>query len=217
MYPRQPRFSERRFEIQSMDPTYKTEQSLQQIVRGCIALERQCQKCFYEHFYGYAFTVCHRFVPDEEETLEVVNDGFLKIFRELVHFKPHHVTLEDSLKAWIRRIFINTSIDHLRRHKMTTIELNEATSQQAASVMPPVALERLSQKELMEMVRRLTPAYRMVFNLFVIDGYTHEEIAALLNISAGTSKSNLAKARINLQKMILKVQQLETAYGRRVI
>lgn len=200
-----------------MDLADTPEQILQDLIKGCIALERQSQKCFYEQFYGYAFTVCHRFISQEEETVEVINDGFLKIFREIRHFKPMHKTLTDSLKAWIRRIFINTSIDHLRKHRLITIELNDVTSLQNGGSLPATAMDNLSHKELMAMITRLSTAYRLVFNLFVIDGYTHEEIGALLHISPGTSKSNLAKARVNLQKMIIKEKKLEEAYGRRAI
>ncbi|MBC6490974.1 RNA polymerase sigma factor [Flavihumibacter stibioxidans] len=193
------------------------ELALQHMVAGCISLERHSQKCFYEHFYGYAFSVCHRYVSHEEETIEVINDAFLKIFREIGRFQSRQDSLENSLKAWIRRISINTAIDHLRKQRINTIELDDNSDTTENLSRPPVAMERLSHKELLALISRLSPGYRMVFNLYVIDGYTHEEIAGILDISTGTSKSNLAKARLNLQKMIIKEQQQVAAYGRRAI
>lgn len=193
-----------------------TERTLLHLVEGCIAFNRNSQKDLYHHFYGYAYSVCHRFICKEEETIEVINDGFLKIFKEIGNFKPHLPSYGDSLKAWIRRILINTSIDHLRRRKIVTVELNNFTDLHHA-IIPSTAFDKIAHDELLKMVAELSPGYRMVFNLYVIDGFTHDEIATMLKISSGTSKSNLAKARINLQKMILKQNQEEAVYDRRAI
>lgn len=189
---------------------------LQSLIDGCIALERDSQKRFYTHFYGYAHTVCYRYVSNEEDTLEIVNDGFVKIFRDVSHFKPQFENIEQSLKAWMRRIFINTAIDHLRRQKHKMVLLKEE-HEVPAVLHEEMPLQKLSHKELLDTIALLTPAYRTVFNLYVIDGYTHEQIGMLLNISPGTSKSNLAKARINLQKMILNKQKQEADYERKVV
>ena len=213
---RQPFGPASRFGLHNMELAAPIELELQQLVAGCISLERQSQKCFYEHFYGYVFSVCHRYVPLEEETIEVINDAFLKILREIGRFRALQDSLEQSIKAWIRRIAINTAIDHLRKQRFNTIELNDNSETAENLSKPPAAMDRLSHKELLALISRLSPAYRMVFNLYVIDGYSHEEIAGILDISAGTSKSNLAKARQNLQKMIIKEQQV-AAYGRRAI
>lgn len=194
-----------------------TEESLPALIAGCALLDRDSQKKFYSDFYGYAFSICNRYVHQQEETIEVINDGFLKIFHEIGHFKPRYDSLENSLKGWIRRIFINTAIDHVRKEKGRFLFVHDQGETLENIPVAATGLERLSHKELLEMITRLTPAYRMVFNLYVIDGYSHEEISAMLNIAVGTSKSNLSKARINLQKMIVnKVAQLET-HGQRAI
>ncbi|ULQ53437.1 RNA polymerase sigma factor [Flavihumibacter fluvii] len=194
-----------------------TEDTLPSLVSGCALLNRASQKQFYAQFYGYAFSTCHRYVSKEEEIIEVVNDGFLKIFREISHFQPMYASFENSLMGWIRRIFINTAIDHVRKEKnrmLFTHDQHEAIDNVS---VPAAGLERLSHKELLELITKLTPAYRMVFNLYVIDGYTHEEISEILGIAVGTSKSNLAKARFNLQKMILNKQTQLLIHEQRAI
>lgn len=188
---------------QDMDITAPTDNLLRQLVEGCVSLKRQSQKSFYEHFYGYAFAICHRYITQVEEVPEVVNDGFVKIFREMDRFQLRYDSFEASLKAWIRRIFINTAIDYLRKKQLDLVSLPSETEEHyLLPAIAPIGLSSLAHKDLLAMVKRLSPAYRLVFNLFVIDGYTHEEIAKILSISVGSSKSNLFKARANLQKML---------------
>jgi RNA polymerase sigma-70 factor (ECF subfamily) len=193
------------------------ESVLQSLVQGCIELERSSQKKFYMNFYGYAITVCNRYIHQEDDAVEVLNDGFLKIFRELKRFEPRHNNFEASLKGWMRRIFINTAVDHLRKqkHRFDTASLPDYEQISSENVQWPA--DSFSHKELLEMISNLSPAYRTVFNLYIIDGYNHEEIAQLLNISPGTSKSNLSKARANLQKMILQARQQVKDYERKAI
>ena len=193
------------------------ESLLQSLIQGCIELERDSQKKFYSNFYGYALTVCHRYIHQEDDAIEVMHDGFLKIFRELKRFEPRNNNLEASLKAWMRRIFINTAVDHLRKqkHRFEINVTNDYEYQNTAIGQWPA--DRFSHKELLMMISNLSPAYRTVFNLYVIDGYSHEEIGQLLNISIGTSKSNLSKARANLQKMILQAEEHTMDYERKAI
>lgn len=193
------------------------ESLLHSLIQGCIQLDRDSQKKFYANFYGYALTVCHRYIQHDDEAIEVMHDGFLKIFKDLNRFETRHNNLEASLKGWMRRIFINTAVDHLRKQKHR-FEINghlDYDTPEANSGEWPA--DRFSHKELLEMITNLSPAYRMVFNLYVIDGYTHEEIGKMLNISTGTSKSNLSKARVNLQKMILMSNDRMMDYERKAI
>jgi len=134
--------------------------------------------------------------------MEVVNDGFLKIYRELPNFKPAHNNFDASLKGWMKTIFIHTAIDNYRKNKKNYLvgEMEDAHFEMADA--QETAIDKMSYVEIIEMVQRLSPVYRTVFNLFVIDGFKHDEIAAQLHITTGTSKSNLAKARANIQKMI---------------
>lgn len=134
--------------------------------------------------------------------MEVVNDGFVKLFRELHHFSPRYDHYEASLKGWMKSIFVNTAIDHFRKHKKNYFFADIDDTHFELEHVDETAIDKMSYAEIMEVVGRLSPVYKTVFNLFVIDGYKHEEIAEQLNISVGTSKSNLAKARANIQKML---------------
>jgi RNA polymerase sigma factor (sigma-70 family) len=193
------------------------ESLLQSLIQGCIELERDSQKKFYTNFYGYALTVCHRYIHKEDDAIEVMHDGFLKIFRELKRFEPRNNNLEVSLKAWMRRIFINTAVDHLRKQKHR-FEINvPGDNDYEYNNAGHWPVDRFSHKELLLMISNLSPAYRTVFNLYVIDGYSHEEIGQMLHISIGTSKSNLSKARANLQKMILNAEGRVKDYERKAI
>lgn len=169
---------------------------MQLLIQGCKDGDRQSQRLLYAHYYRYAMSICMRYCHTMEESKEVVNDGFMKVFTKIELYQ-----LESSFKAWLRRIMINTAIDHYRKelrydHNM---DLNGAVISVESSVVDDISYE-----ELMKMVQRLTPAYRAVFNLYVIDGYKHDEIAQILDIAVGTSKSNLMKARLKLMKMIEK-------------
>ncbi len=191
--------------------------SLQMLIDGCIRRERESQSALYARFFGYGHAVCHRYVSNDADTMEVVNDSFLKIFQELGHFEPRQPSLENALKAWIRRIFINTSIDHLRKRRIKTFWMGEDADSREWLSVPAQGLDRLSHQELLQLIGKLSPAYRLVFNLFVIDGCSHEEISRILKISVGASKSNLARARSNLQRMILQAQPQILNHGQRAI
>ena len=143
-----------------------------------------------------------RYCNNKDDAMEVVNDGFLKIYRELHNFKPAHSNYETSLKGWMKTIFIHTAIDNYRKNKKNYLVGGMEDTHFEMQDDQETAIDKMSYAEIMEMVQRLSPVYKTVFNLFVIDGFKHEEIAKQLNITVGTSKSNLAKARANIQKML---------------
>ena len=177
-------------------------QQLKNIIQGCVKANRQSQKEFYQQYFGFAMGICMRYCSTHDDAMEVVNDGFLKIFRTLGQFEPRHQNFEASLMGWMKSIFINTAIDHFRKNKNNYLvgEIEDDHLQMTDAM--DTAISQMSYKEIMAMVQSLSPCYRTVFNLHVIDGYKHEEIAQQLNIAVGTSKSNLAKARTNIQKML---------------
>lgn len=177
-------------------------QQLKNIIQGCVIASRQSQKEFYQLYYGFAMGICMRYCNTHDDAMEVVNDAFIKIFRTLPQFEPRHDNFEASLMGWMKSIIINTSIDHFRKNKNNYLTGDIKEEHQEMTDVDASAIDRMSYKEIMEMVQKLSPGYRTVFNLHVIDGFKHEEIAEQLNISVGTSKSNLAKARINIQKML---------------
>ncbi|MEN9569449.1 MAG: hypothetical protein RL172_680 [Bacteroidota bacterium] len=175
---------------------------LSDIIQGCINASRESQKELYKRYYGFSMSICMRYCDSQDDAMELVNDGFLKVFRSLAGFVPRSENIEASLMAWLKSIMVHTAIDHYRKHKndylVKEIEEEHYGLQDAAAN----ALDAMSHKEILQLLQRLSPVYRTVFNLYVLDGYKHEEIAKKLNISTGTSKSNLAKARANIQKML---------------
>lgn len=180
-------------------------------IGACALNKRESQKVIYSSFYGYAMAICDRYTNKQDDTVEILNDGFLKIFKEIHHYKPAYADVISSFKGWLRKIMVYTAIDHFRKyhkHRMVT-QLDDVVYQ-----IPSVnedAMEKMSYEEIIRAVQQLSPGYRTVFNLFVIDGLSHEEISTHLGITTGTSKSNLFKARIQLQKILLKQNQTQVA------
>ena len=172
-------------------------------IEGCSNNNRGSQKKIYASFYGFAMSVCSKYANNKDDATEIINDGFLKIFTNLYQSpKPAH-ELSVSFIAWAKRIFINTAIDHYRRNKKHEVvdELNYCHDD--VSFRGEDVMEKLSSDEIMKAVQTLPPGYRIVFNLYAIEGMTHKQISEELHIAEGTSKSNLAKARALLQKKLL--------------
>ena len=149
--------------------------------------------------------ICMRYCNNTDDAMEVANDGFLKIYRKLPVFKPRYDNYETSLKGWMKSIFLNTSIDYFRKNNKNYLVADIDESHFEIEQASETAIDKMTYKEIMEMVYRLSPVYKTIFNLFVIDGLKHEEIAVKLNISVGTSKSNLSKAKANIQKMLKEI------------
>ena len=165
------------------------------LVQGCLRNDRDSQRLLYQHYYSYGMSVCLRYCRSKDEAKEVLNDGFLKVFQKMNQYRQ-----ETSFESWLRRIMINASIDHYRKEvKHYNHYSNENTKVNNGQAS---ALDEMAHAELIGLIQQLTPAYRAVFNLYAIDGYSHEEIGEILGISEGTSKSNLSKARENLRTML---------------
>ena len=167
--------------------------------------DARCQKQLYDRYLQFALKIAFRYVHSFENAANAANDAFVKVFRNIAHFEIRDVNnIETMLLGWIKRIVVNTSIDCMSRESLMpqNVELPEAVWRKAGNEQS--GENKMVYKELIELVRKLSPAYRVVFNLYVIDGYTHPEIAHMLGISVGTSKSNLAKAKAFLQKHFIK-------------
>jgi RNA polymerase sigma factor (sigma-70 family) len=147
-------------------------------------------------YYSYAMGVCLRYSRSADEAVEILNDGFIKIFSKLSLYSRGL-----SFKGWLRKIMINSAIDYFRRNERHYHSMDISHVQDES--LSENALDKLSAEEIISLIQRLPPSYRMVFNLYAIEGYHHEEIANQLNITIGTSKSNLAIARNKLQKMLI--------------
>lgn len=173
-------------------------------VEACALNSRESQKVLYSSFYGYAMAICDRYVNNQDDALEILNDGFLKIFKEIHHYKPAYKDVISSFKGWLRKIMVYTAIDHFRKYQKHQLV---ASLDDVVYHVPSVsddAINKLSYDEIIRAVQDISPGYRAVFNLFVIEEFSHEEIAGHLGISVGTSKSNLSKARRQLQKILFK-------------
>jgi len=149
-------------------------------------------------------TICKRYTTNHEEAIEILNDGFLKIFKEIEHYQPAYADVVASFRGWLRKIMIYTAIDHYRKNR----KHRAVTSLDNVSPFLPSikedAVEKLTHKEIVLAAQNLSPAYQTAFHLFVIGGLTHEEIAKKMNISVGTSKSNLSKAKKQLREILFK-------------
>jgi len=180
-------------------------------VKACGQNSRESQKVIYTSFYGYAMAICDRYTNRQEDAVEILNDGFLKLFREIHRYQPAYSDVVSSFKGWLRKIMVYTAIDHFRKyHKHTMVTDLDNVVYQVPSVNES-ALDKLSYEEIIRAVQELSPGYRTVFNLFVIEGLSHDEIADKLGISTGTSKSNLSKARRKLQTILFKQTTPEQA------
>lgn len=177
------------------------EADLQQLVKGCLNNDRLSQKLLYKTFYGFTMGICLRYANNRYEALEIMNQGFFKVFKNLERYDS-----QKPFKAWLGRIMVNTCIDYYRSNLKAayTDELEKAEHINDTDF----ADKNIKYNELLDMIGRLPRAYRTIFNLFAIEGYTHEEIGEMLNISIGTSKSNLHKAREKLKAMVLESERV---------
>jgi RNA polymerase sigma-70 factor (ECF subfamily) len=170
------------------------------IINGCKKGDRKAQERLYKNYYRAMVTVCLRYIENDRDAVEVLNNGFYKVFKNIKRYDPKQA----SLYTWIRTIIINSCLDFIKqKHKLEKIsELNEDVEVH----IPPEAISKIKTTELLQQVRRLPPATQAVFNLYVIEGYNHKEIGQLLNISEGTSKWHLSEARKTLQQFIKEPQ-----------
>ena len=166
-------------------------------LRGCRKGNLESQRLLYRHFYGYGMSICLRYSKNREDALEVMNNGWLKIFNKIDRFDS-----DLPFRPWCRRILINSALDYYRKIRSLPVftDLDHATEELSYEMPLPVVR---SDENILPIIQKLPPAYRLVFNLYVMEEYKHHEIADLLNISIGTSKSNLARAKEKLRTMIL--------------
>jgi RNA polymerase sigma-70 factor (ECF subfamily) len=175
------------------------------IMTGCMRNDAKCQKIFYEKYLPYALRISYRYVHSFENAGHAANDAFVKIFKNFQKFEIRdYVHVESMLLGWIKRIVINASIDYMSRENLVSDNWKLPNDNWQNKSANNAGEDQLVYKELIALIRKLSPAYKVVFNLYVIDGFTHQEIANMLGISVGTSKSNLSKARAFLQKYLIK-------------
>lgn len=171
---------------------------IKEIIKGCRKRRRESQKELYKMFYAYGMSITLRYADSRDHAAEILNDAFMKVFANIKDYD-----MERPFKPWLRRIIINTAINHFRKYQSNgqQVELSNAITKIGNEES---VISSISYQEIIEMVQQLSPAYRTVFNLHVIEGFKHEEIAKILGIAVGTSKSNLHKAKRNLQSILEK-------------
>ncbi len=167
------------------------------LIQGCLAGNRRMQEELYRRFSTRMYGVCLRYAGNAEEAEDILQEGFIKVYKKLNSYRG-----EGSFEGWIRRIFVNTAIEHFRRRTYQ----QPITEQQENTIEGKYlsVLDNLAEKDIMKLLQELSPGYRTVFNLYVVEGYTHKEIGDILNISEGTSKSQLSRAKVILQDMVRK-------------
>ena len=165
------------------------------LIQGCLAGDRRMQEELYRRFSPRMYAVCLRYATSSEEAEDILQEGFIKIFKKLDSYRG-----DGSFEGWIRRIFVNTAIEHFRRRRY----LQPVTEKEESTVEGKYlsVLDSLAEKDILELIRQLSPGYRTVFNMYVVEGYTHKEIGDMLGISEGTSKSQLSRAKVILQDMV---------------
>jgi RNA polymerase sigma factor (sigma-70 family) len=165
------------------------------LIRGCINQDRKLQQELYTRFSSKMYAVCLRYSKNTDDAQDLLQEGFIKVFKNIEKYRG-----DGSFEGWIRRIFVNTSIEHFRKAIKNTAltEIQEVTIEDKEWN----ALDNLAERDIINMVQELSPGYRQVFNMYVIEGYSHKDIGEILGISEGTSKSQLARAKGVLKEMV---------------
>jgi len=158
------------------------------IIAGCIKGKMDAQKTLYKQFYAYGMSVCLRYAHNRDEAAEIMNDSFLKVFDNIGKYKQ-----DQSFKSWFRRIIINTAIDNYRKNNKHYNHSDEEIID--SEVIDCNLVDEIDMEGAMELLNELPEQYRITFNLFEMEGYTHEEIAGFLGIAESTSRSNLTRAK----------------------
>ena len=171
---------------------------INEIIKGCRKRQRDSQEELYKMFYAYGMSITLRYADSRDQAAAILNDAFMKVFTNIGKYDASR-----DFKPWLRKIIVNTAINHFHKNKVkwewVELDTNRHFMENSESI-----ISGISYKEIIEMVRELSPAYRTVFNLHVIEGFKHKEIAKMLDISVGTSKSNLYKAKQNLRDILEK-------------
>lgn len=167
-----------------------------ELVAGCQREEPRYQRALYDRYHRLMLGVCLRYTDDRDDAQDILQEGFIRVFKNIQRFRS-----EGSFEGWVRRIMVHTAIEHYRRNsRYFMVDVKEASDIQ----LDADALSSLSRDEILTLIQELPSGYRTVFNLYAIEGYTHQEIGEMLNISDGTSKSQLSRAKRLLQEKLIR-------------
>lgn len=169
--------------------------NLEEVIRACVKGKRNSQEVLFNTFSKKMFAVCLYYSKNRDEAEDVLHKGFLKVFENIKQYKG-----KGSFEGWMRKIFVNTALEKFREKTYLTAVNNQIEYEYLTEEADIIS--KLSSEELIKIIQELSPAYRMVFNLYAVEGYSHKEIGKKLGIAEGTSKSNLARARKILQNKV---------------
>ncbi|CAN5642510.1 RNA polymerase sigma factor [soil metagenome] len=172
-----------------------------EIIKGCVRKNIRCQRSLFDQYASRLMTMCLRYASDTPEAEDMLQESFIRIFNVLDKYR-----FEGSFEGWLKRITVNICLKILQKKKIRFVEVD--THELIQDISEPQVISSLSENELIKMISNLPDGYRIVFNLYVMEGYSHDEIARMLNIEAATSRSQLVKARRMLQKQILLHQKI---------
>lgn len=173
----------------------------QEIITGCIRKDRQCQRVLFDEYAGKFMTICLRYANDQMEAEDMMQEGFIAIFKSIEQYKN-----EGVFGGWLRKILVNAALGVLRKKRFQFTEINDSSNDYQP--IEAYSYSHLGEEELLKLINALPNGYRIVFNLSVIEGYSHDEIAKILDIQPSTSRSQLVKARKILQQQILQQQKI---------
>ncbi len=172
----------------------------QDLIKACVQGNEKAQKQLYEKHSRVMFGICLRYSNSYEEAKDILQDGFVKVFTKMRQFG-----FQGSFEGWMKRIFVNTALEYYRSQKNHLFHDDVEVASGIAH--HDYTIDKISRKEILELIQAMPAGYRNVLNLFIIEGYSHAEIAEMLGINEGTSKSQLSRARVILQQAIIKQQQ----------
>ena len=182
-----------------------TEDDISGLVEGCVKNNRKAQELLYKKFYVAMASLCARYISNQQDAVQVLNDGFLKVFKNIHLYTP----VKASLYTWIRKIMINTAIDFFRKQPLPIIFTRDLSAMHEETAVENSIIQKIDADELLQSIKRLPKATQLVFNLYTIDGFNHREISEMLGISEGTSKWHLSEARKQLRQSISLLQKVK--------
>lgn len=177
---------------------------IDELLEGCKADNRKMQEMLYQQTASKMLAVCMRYAKDRMEAEDVLQMGYVKIFQKIKEYRG-----EGSFEGWMRRVMVNTAIESYRRNlrSLNVVPIEDAYEQPSTGF----DLSRLGMQDLMKVIQKLADGYRLVFNMYAIEGYSHKEIADSLGITEGASKSQLSRARAILREEIMKMEGIDYA------
>ncbi|MFM6984780.1 MAG: RNA polymerase sigma factor [Chitinophagaceae bacterium] len=171
------------------------------LIKGCLAEDRECQRELYKRFSGKMMAVCLRYASSRMEAEDMLQEGFIKVFDNIVKFK-----MEGSLEGWVRRIMVNNAINKIRSNKIKFEEIGNISDdflQHDKNI-----IDKMSEQDILKLISQMPQGYKYVFNMYAIEGLSHKEIADNLGIEEASSRSQYAKAKKYLQQQIIKLEKI---------